>query len=405
MTDKFIPGVTPVPASDATWGDEEKDAMCAQIRSGWLTAGPKNKAFEEALAARWGTRYAVTCNSGSSANLLAVAAMIERGIWKAGDEIITTATSFPTTINPLLQYGLVPVFVDVELETYNAPLRAVGEAMSPSIKGVMLAHTMGHPFDYGIVELARATRTPLIEDCCDAFGASWTNGKLVGTQGVMATCSFFPAHHIMTGEGGAVFTSNEVMRKIVESISAWGRDCYCDPGQENTCGKRFDCSFKGMPAGYDHKYTYTTLGYNLKMTEVQAVCGLEQLRRVDSFIEYRQRNWQHLNCELSHLSDKLILPTLGQNAAPSWFGFVITLRETGRREALQRYLAERKIGSRLLFGGNITRQPYMKGRKFRVVGALENSDKVMADTLWVGCHPGLTLDMLDYIAESIEEFL
>ena len=407
-TPKFIPGTTPIPASFPTWGAEEKQAMCDQINAGWLTAGPKNKEFEAKLAKRWGTAHAVTCNSGSSANLLAVGALVEAGKWHAGDEIICVAASFPTTINPLLQYGLVPVFVDVDPETFNATLAGVQAAVTPKTKGIMLAHTLGHPFPLSISGLAIAKDLLLIEDCCDAFGARWEpkGGAMarVGTRGDLATCSFFPAHHITTGEGGAVFTNSTDYRRLAESLASWGRDCYCDPGCENTCGARFDQHFADMPAGYDHKYTYTATGYNLKMTEVQAVCGLEQLKKVESFITARNNNWRYLKQRFAQLKDHLVLPTQQTAVVPSWFGFAFTLRKPGERAELQEYLATCKIGSRLLFAGNITRQPYMRGKKWRVHGSLENSDKAMEDTLWVGVWPGMTEEMMDYVAVKVSDF-
>lgn len=408
MSDTFVPGVTPITASGAVWGDEEKAAMCAQINSGWLTAGPRNKEFEAALAKRWGTAWAITCNSGSSANLLAVAAMVEAGLWHAGDEVVCVAAAFPTTINPLLQHGLVPVFTDIDIGTYNAQFDNVAAAITPKTKGIMLAHTLGHPFPRAILGTAIAENLTVVEDCCDAFGAKWRSGYAhtwpIGAQSAAATCSFFPAHHIMTGEGGAVFTSVAPHRRAVESLASWGRDCYCDPGRENTCGKRFEQAWDNVPYGYDHKYLYTAMGYNLKMTEVQAVCGLEQLKRLDGFIEKRNANWTYLKSRLGSLEDHLILPSQSEKVIPSWFGFVITIRESGQRVALQQYLDGCKIGSRLLFGGNITRQPYMAGKNYRISGTLDNTDKVMEDTLWLGVWPGLTRPMLDYMCDRIEGF-
>jgi CDP-6-deoxy-D-xylo-4-hexulose-3-dehydrase len=403
----FIPGETPVPTSSPVWGEPEKAAMCEQILHGWLTAGPKNKEFEEKLAKRWGTQYALTCNSGSSANLLAVGAMVESGRWHAGDEIITVAASFPTTINPLLQYGLVPVFTDVDLGTYNATLEGVKKALSPKTKGIMLAHTLGHPFPRQIAGFAVQHGLHLIEDCCDAFGAAWLSAGArypVGSSGALSTCSFFPAHHIMTGEGGAVFTDDPELRRMVDSLASWGRDCYCDPGCENTCGTRFGHTGGTLPDGYDHKYIFSALGYNLKMTEVQAVCGIEQLKRLTGFKAARNENWKYLYNKLKPLKDHLILPAKSPIVEPSWFGFCITLRKPGERATLQEYLAACKIGSRLLFAGNIVRQPYMQGRNYRVSGSLANSDKVMEDSLWLGVWPGLTTPMLDYVCDKITGF-
>lgn len=416
MTDKFIAGVTAIPASGAVLDDAELNAMHAQIDKRWLTAGPKNKEFERQLAAKWGTKHAITCNSGSSANLLAVAAMVESGVWKAGDEIITAATSFPTTVNPLLLYGLVPVFVDCDIGTYNVTHDGVGNALSERTAGAMIAHTMGHPFPisifgYSIADNSRRRHKiiPIIEDGCDAAMSGWMvdyDRKFVGsgTIGALSTCSFFPAHHITTGEGGAVFTNNPELARLVDSVCSWGRDCFCDPGQENSCGRRFEFKADGIPT--DHKYLYSSLGFNLKMTEIQAVCGLGQLKKVDSFVERRNYNWQYFRGAMIHagLEEHLILPVIAEGASPSWFGFVMTIREPGQRAELQEYLATYKIGSRLLFGGNITRQPYMRGRNFRISGSLANADKVMEDCLWVGVWPGLTTEMLDFVVQKISDF-
>ena len=405
MAKEFIPGVTPIPASGAILEAQEKDAMISQVNKGWITASEGNKEFERRLAEKWGTKYCKTCNSGSSANLIAVASMVESERWKAGDEIIVPAVSFPTTVNPLLHYGLIPVFVDVDIGTYNATYETVADAFSDKTKGIMLAHTLGHPFPRSIIGLALLNGIQVIEDSCDAFGASWNNAK-IGSNSTCAisTCSFFPAHHITTGEGGATFTNDAELNRIMDSVGAWGRDCYCDPGAENTCGQRFNFAFDGMPEGYDHKYTYTHLGFNLKMTEIQAVCGLAQLDKLDSYIAARNKNWKHLLDRLKHLEDQIHLPEIKNECSPSWFGFCFTIREPGQRLALQEYLASHKIGSRLLFGGNITRQPYMKGRNFRVSGTLTNADKVMEDSIWIGVWPGLTREMLDYVADKIEGF-
>lgn len=403
----FIPGVTPIPASTAVIEAEEKAAMHAVIDKGWLTAGPVNAAFEAALGKFTGHSEVRTVNSGSSANLVAVATMVEAGIWKKGDEIITAACAFPTTVNPLLLYGLVPVFVDVDIPTYNVTQELFDAAITPKTRGLMLAHTLGNPFRI-------ATDLPIIEDCCDALGAlikresNFFRGQMmkehVGHQGKLATCSFFPAHHITTGEGGAVFTNDYTLAKVAESVRDWGRDCWCQPGQENTCGKRYDWSWENLPTGFDHKYTYTHLGFNLKITDVQAACGNAQLGQLDGFIATRRRNHDYLLRRLSHLGDSIMLPRATEGTNPSWFGFTITIRETGQRTALQQYLDSYKIGSRLVFSGNITRQPYMRGREYRISGSLSNSDKILADSLWIGCHPHLSEEMLDFVASKIEDF-
>ncbi len=386
-----------VPASGAVLGPEEKSAMHAVVESGWLTAGPINRQFEESLEDFTQIKHVRTCNSGSSANLLAVAAMVGSGYWKAGDEIITTAVGFPTTVNPLLLYGLVPVFVDVEIGTYvpnfNSVLSCLNE--TSKIAGSMYGHTLGNPVPH------RCHWGNHVVDSCDALGSE-IERKHVGHGAKISTCSFFPAHHITTGEGGAVFTNDSKLVRTIESIRDWGRDCYCIPGANNTCGKRFCQQFGELPYGFDHKYTFTHLGYNLKMNEVGAACGLEQMKKLPSFVEARRRNFDFLWARLEHLQDRLILPVATQDTRPSWFGFPITLKETGLRNHMQRFLDERGVDSRLLFGGNLTRQPYMKGRDFRISGSLENSDKIMEDSFWIGLHPQLSEEQLAYSCEMIE---
>ena len=386
-----------VPASGAVLGTEEKEAMHLVVESGWLTAGKVNDEFERRLGAYTGIKHVRTCNSGSSANLLAVAAMVEAGYWKAGDEIITTACGFPTTVNPLLLYGLVPVFVDVELGTYNTTLDLMYEAEDAGAKGIMLAHTLGNPIDLGLQKL------PVIEDCCDALGSTFA-GQHVGHVGRIATCSFFPAHHITTGEGGAVFTNDHNLIRKIESIRDWGRDCYCQPGQNGTCGKRFSQQHGDLPYGFDHKYTFTHLGFNLKLNEVGAACGVEQMKKLPDFVAARKANFALLWELLEDLQDKIILPSATEGSTPSWFGFPITIRESGLRDQMQKFLADREVDSRLLFGGNLTKQPYMKGRKYRVSGSLENTDKVMNDSFWIGLHPQLSAVHLAYSAEMIRLF-
>lgn len=396
-----------VPASGAVLGLEEKAAMHAVVDSGWLTAGPINRQFEESLERFTAIRHARTCNSGSSANLLAVAAMVESGHWKAGDEIITAAVGFPTTVNPLLIYGLIPVFVDVEIGTYNVNYHDIENIFEDSddARGVILAHTLGNPFDWRIRRNIPTTAL-LIEDCCDALGGKYDYDRInVGTQADISTCSFFPAHHITTGEGGAVFTNDSKLVRTIESIRDWGRDCYCQPGKNNTCGKRFDQQFGNLPYGYDHKYTFTHLGYNLKMNEVGAACGLEQMKKLPSFIEARRRNFDFLWTHLEHLQDRLILPVATEGSSPSWFGFPITLKESGLRNHMQRFLDGCGVDTRLLFGGNLTRQPYMKDRNFRISGSLANSDKIMEDSFWIGLHPQLSEEQLAYSCEMIGKAL
>jgi CDP-6-deoxy-D-xylo-4-hexulose-3-dehydrase len=376
--------------------------MHEAVEDGWLTSGRFNEAFESKLAQFMGTGHALTANSGSSANLLAVSAVAKRIV--PGDEIVTVAAGFPTTINPILQNGLVPVFVDITLPTYNVDTLRLEESMTSKTGAIVLAHTLGNPFNLAQVKhIADKYEVWLIEDCCDALGSKF-EGQNVGTFGQISTCSFYPAHHITTGEGGAVFTSRPELKQIIESIRDWGRDCWCEPGNNNTCGKRFDWQLGSLPYGYDHKYTYSNLGYNLKMTDMQAACGLAQIEKLPEFIATRKRNWAFLRKRLEGLQDFVILPEATHNSDPSWFGFAITIKRHGERAALQEYLSSHRIDTRLLFAGNIIKQPYMKGRKFRVHGDLLNTDRVMNDSLWLGVWPGLSEEMLEFVCQKLEAF-
>lgn len=324
-----------------------------------------------------------------------------------GDEVIGVAAGFPTTVNPILQFGAVPVFVDVELETYNIDPEKIEAAISSRTKAIMLAHTLGNPYNLDVVtSLCKKYGLWLIEDCCDALGSTY-KGRMVGTFGDIGTLSFYPAHHITMGEGGAVFTNNSELRQIAESFRDWGRDCYCPPGKDNTCGKRFCWKLGDLPEGYDHKYTYSHLGYNLKITDMQAACGLAQLAKAEWFIERRKNNFSFLRDRLSSCEEFLILPKATDGSEPSWFGFPITLRDNApiTRGDLLQYLDQSRIGTRLLFAGNLTRQPYMRGRNFRVSGELTNTDVVMHKTFWVGLQPNLTEEMLEYSVGRIEAFL
>ena len=393
-----------VPASGSVLHDDDIAAMQAALDKRWLTAGPINAEFERKLAEYTGIQHVSTCNSGSSANLLAVAAMVESGRWKAGDHILTVAASFPTTINPLLLYGLVPVFVDIDLDTLNVNVDHLYRASyDPRARGIMLAHTLGNPFDVGaVMQIAHSRGLHVVEDACDALGATY-DGKHVGNFGSIATCSFFPAHHITCGEGGAVFSNDSELITIAESIRDWGRDCWCAPGKENTCGKRFEWQQGTLPSGYDHKYTYSHLGFNLKATEVGAACGREQLGRLYSIVQSRRRNF-------SYHAGKIVCDATWRvhehtNAQASWFGFPIILKETGIRAQMQAYLAQEGVGSRLLFAGNITKQPYFNDRKYVIASTLANTDKVMNDAFWIGCHPELSEEQLDYAAGKVKTFL
>lgn len=407
----FVPGQSPVPVSGKVLGAPELQMMVEASLDGWLTTGRFNAMFEERLAKYLGVKHLITVNSGSSANLVAFSTLTsprlgDRAI-KAGDEVIGVAAGFPTTVNPILQFGAVPVFVDVDLATHNIDASKIEAAISPKTKAIMLAHSLGNPFNLDVVTaLCKKYNLWLVEDCCDALGATY-NGQLVGTFGDIATLSFYPAHHITMGEGGAVFTNNSELKQIAESFRDWGRDCYCPPGKDNTCNKRFCWKLGDLPEGYDHKYTYSHLGYNLKISDMQAACALAQLDRVDDFIAARKANFAYLKNRLQSCEEFLHLPEATPNSDPSWFGFPIILKENAgvRRVDLLSYLDQNKIGTRLLFAGNLTRQPYMIGKNFRVSGELTNTDVVMNQTFWLGVYPGLTEAHLDFVVEKLESFL
>jgi len=406
----FVRGETVVPPAGKVVGTPEMQAMVEASLDAWLTTGRFNDQFEKKLAAFLGVNYLITVNSGSSANLVAFSALTSprlgaRAI-QPGDEVIGVAAGFPTTVNPIIQFGAVPVFVDVELGTYNIDASKIEAAISPKTKAIMLAHTLGNPYNLDVITaLCKKHNLWLVEDCCDALGSTY-NGKLVGTFGDIGTMSFYPAHHITMGEGGAVFTNNPELKSIAESFRDWGRDCYCAPGCDNTCGKRFGWQLGTLPQGYDHKYTYSHLGYNLKITDMQAACGLAQIDRAEGFIQARKDNFAYLKERLQSCADFLILPEATEHSDPSWFGFPVTLKPEANcaRVDLLTYLDERKIGTRLLFAGNLTRQPYMQGRNYRVSGELTNTDRIMNDTFWVGVYPGLTREMLDHVVDSLETF-
>lgn len=403
----FEPGVTPIAVSGKLIDEREKIKIVEAALDGWLTTGRFNNEFEKRLAEYIGVKHLITVNSGSSANLVAFHSLTsnrlgDRAI-RMGDEVISVAAGFPTTINPIIQFGAVPVFVDIELPSYNVDVDQIESAITPKTKAIMLAHTLGNPFNVSAVKaLCERYSLWLIEDCCDALGSTY-EGKKVGTFGDIGTLSFYPAHHITMGEGGAVFTNSLKLRKIAESFRDWGRDCYCAPGCDNTCGRRFQWQLGGLPLGYDHKYIYSHLGFNLKITDMQAACGLAQLEKIEKFVALRKENFASLRNRLIDTQEHFFLPKATSGSDPSWFGFPLTLTEncnTSRREIL-RFLDERRIGTRLLFAGNVIKQPYMEGQNFRVVGNLENTDTVMEKTFWVGVHPSLTPAMMDYIADSL----
>ena len=407
---KFIPGKSTIPPTGKVIGDLELQNMVEASLDGWLTAGRFNKDFEKKLAKFIGIKQLITVNSGSSANLIAFTSLTspklkERAI-KPLDEVITVAAGFPTTINPIVQFGAIPVFVDVKIPTYNIDESLIEEAITPKTKAIMIAHTLGNPFNLKVVKsICEKNNLWLIEDSCDALGSKYEN-QMVGTFGDIATLSFYPAHHITMGEGGAVFTNSIKLKMIAQSFRDWGRDCYCEPGKENTCNKRFDWQLGDLPKGYDHKYIYSHAGYNMKITDMQAACGLAQLNRVKNFIKSRKSNFKYIYKSLKSHEEFLILPKATENSDPSWFGFPITLRDNlpKSRNQLLRYLDEKKIGFRLLFSGNVTKQPYMLEKKFRVVGNLDNTSKIMNDTFWIGVYPGLTHQELDFVTDQIKNF-
>ena len=408
---EFVPGETGIPVTGKVFGAEELNAAVEASLDFWLTSGPYTEKFESRFAKTVGMRHAFMVNSGSSANLLALTSLTspkigERAL-KPGDEVITVAAGFPTTVTPILQNNLVPVYVDVDLETYVANDEALEGAIGPKTKAIMMAHTLGNPFNLDLVEtLAKKHNLWVIEDSCDALGGTY-KGKNLGTFGDLSTFSFYPAHHITTGEGGAVLIKKVAHKVLVESFRDWGRDCWCAPGCDNTCLKRYEWQLGELPAGYDHKYTYSHLGYNLKSGDIQAAIGLAQLDRLESFVELRRRNWAYLRKGLSGLEEYLILPRATENSDPSWFGFALTVKKDSplNRNQIVQALNELKIGTRLLFGGNLLRQPAFVGTPRRVVGDLVNTDIVMNDTFWIGVWPGLTIPMLDYMIESIHKLL
>lgn len=407
---EFLPGETVIPPSGKLIGTNELKMMVDASLDGWLTTGRFNSAFEKKLAQFIGVKYLISVNSGSSANLVAFSTLTspklgDRAI-KKGDEVIGVAAGFPTTVNPIVQFGAIPVFVDVDMATHNIDADLIEAAITPKTKAIMLAHTLGNPFNLRKVkDLCEKYNLWLVEDCCDALGATYED-KMVGTWGDIATLSFYPAHHITMGEGGAVFTNNPTLKVIAESFRDWGRDCYCAPGCDDTCGNRFGQKHGSLPQGYDHKYVYSHLGYNLKISDMQAACGLAQLDRVEYFIKKRRENFAYLRSRLSSLADYLEVAEPTPNSEPSWFGFPITLKESAgvQRVDLLKYLDQFNIGTRLLFAGNLIRQPYFEHVEYRVVGDLTNTDRTMNQTFWLGVQPTLGHEHYDFIAEKLEEF-
>ncbi|PIZ92922.1 MAG: lipopolysaccharide biosynthesis protein RfbH [Candidatus Magasanikbacteria bacterium CG_4_10_14_0_2_um_filter_41_10] len=409
----FTPGESFVPVSGKIFDEHEMLNMVEAVMDGWWTGGRFSDLFERRLAKWVGVKYAALVNSGSSANLVAFSALTSMKLGekrlKPGDEVISVAAGFPTTVNPIVQHGLIPVFVDVELGTYNVSIEHIKKAITPKTRAIFLAHTLGNPYDLDeIVALCEEHDLWFIEDNCDGLGSQY-NGKKTGTFGHVATCSFYPAHHITMGEGGAVFTNNPRLFKIIESIRDWGRDCWCDTGKDDTCGKRFCWQLGDLPFGYDHKYTYSELGYNLKVTDMQAALGLAQLEKLDGFVEKRKENFAYLYEHLKKFEKYFILPQWSEKAEPSWFGFLLSVKEDAgfTRTDIIQFLNQKKIGTRLLFAGNITKQPYFVERQipFRVEGTLDNTDFIMNNTFWIGVYPGITEDMLEYVVKNIQEFI
>ena len=405
----FVPGVSPVPVSGKVFDAAEMQSLIDSALDFWLTTGRFAAQFEREFAYLYGLRHAMLVNSGSSANLVAVSCLTsptlkERQL-RPGDEVITAAAGFPTTVNPIIQNGLVPVFLDVDIPTYNIDVSQLEAALSDSTRAVMLAHTLGNPFGLGAVtEFVQKHNLWLIEDCCDAVGSTY-RGQHVGTFGDLATVSFYPAHHITMGEGGCVLAGRPYLKKLVESFRDWGRDCYCDPGKDNTCGKRFDWQLGDLPQGYDHKYTYSHIGYNLKLSDMQAAVGVAQLRKLPAFIEARRRNFATLYEELRDLEEFFVLPQATPESDPSWFGFLLAVRPEApfTRDQIVRYLEAHRIATRLLFAGNVVRQPAYRHVQCRIVGDLKNSDFVMNQVFWIGLHPGLSPRALGYMVETLHE--
>lgn len=409
LKSEFRPGIDPVPVSGRVMGEDDLENLIEASLDMWLTAGRFAHRFERDFARFMGARSSLLVNSGSSANLLAFSSLTahefgERAL-KPGDEVIGVAAGFPTTVNPIIQNGCIPVFLDIQVPSYNIDPARLEEAITPRTKAIMLAHTLGNPFDLdSIVDVATRHNLWLIEDTCDAVGSTYRD-KPCGSFGDLATTSFYPAHHITMGEGGAVLINRGGMNRVVESFRDWGRDCYCDPGKENTCKQRFGWQLGDLPFGYDHKYTYSHLGFNFKVSDMQAAVGLSQLNKLPTFIERRKSNFETLKSGLRDLDESLILPEATPNSDPSWFGFPIAIREGSGLDRGQviEFLEERKVATRLLFGGNLTRQPAYRDVPFRVVGELKNSDFAMNSVFWIGVYPGLTPPMLDYMIESIHD--
>jgi len=407
----FVPGRSPVPYAGRVYDHEEMQSLVEASLDFWLTAGRFAERFEREFAAFSRVRHVILCNSGSSANLLAVAALTSPKLGDAalqpGAEVITTAAGFPTTVNPIIWYGCIPVFLDVHLETWNVQADKIESAITPRTRAIVLAHTLGNPADLQAVQAAaHKHRLWLVEDCCDAVGSTY-DGRLVGTFGDVGTMSFYPPHHLTMGEGGAVLTDDPLLKVIIESFRDWGRDCWCAPGCDNTCGKRFDWELGSLPRGYDHKFIYSHLGFNLKVTDMQPAVGLAQLKKLPGFIEARRRNWSIYRDAFREFEDALLLMQPTPNSVPSWFGFGLTVRDDAgfTKTELVRYLEQRRIATRMLFGGNLTRQPAYQNVSFRIFDGLENTDRIMKNSFWIGVYPGLQTSQTEYVIDSFRAFL
>ena len=407
----FVPGKTMIPVSGKVFDETELQFLVSSSLDFWLTSDRFNREFEKKISEFLNSTFVLTTNSGSSANLLAISALKSTELGKRslndGDEVITVAAGFPTTVNPIIQNNLIPVFVDVKLGSYVIDETRIENAISDKTKAIMLAHTLGNPFNLKYIkELCKKYNLWLIEDCCDALGSTYDD-KHVGYFGDIGTLSFFPAHHITMGEGGAIFTDNPLLKKIIESLRDWGRDCFCAPGKNNTCKKRFDWQLGELPFGYDHKYTYSNTGYNLKITDMQASVGLSQLQKLPEFIKKRQENFEYLKVNLSKFSKYFILPTATLNSSPSWFGFPIVVIPDSpfSKNDLIEFLSSKLIDTRPLFAGNLTKQPYLKNKNYKTFGTLENTDLVMNNGFWIGVFPGLTQEMLQYVVEEFKNFI
>lgn len=408
-SNEFIGGENVIPPSGKLIGETELQNMVSAALDGWLTTGRFNEKFEKGLAQFLGVKYCLSVNSGSSANLVAFSTLTSPKLGdkriKKGDEVIGVAAGFPTTVNPIIQFGAIPVFVDIDIKTHNVDVNLIEEAITPKTKAIMIAHALGNPFEVKKVkEICDKHNLWLIEDTCDALGSEY-DGQKCGTFGDIGTLSFYPAHHMTMGEGGAVFMNNPELKMIAESFRDWGRDCYCPPGCDNTCGCRFEQKHGDLPYGYDHKYVYSHSGYNLKISDMQAACGLAQLEKLPFFIEKRRKNYNYLRAKLSTLTDYLDLPIATPNSNPSWFGFPITVKEESpiKRTEITKFLDNYKIGTRLLFAGNLLKQPYFKDVEYRVAGSLTNTDKAMNNTFWLGVQPSLEDYHYDYIVSKLEE--